>query len=211
MSIPFDILLEFLSYFRLPDRYRWSLVSSDFAIQTREWTQLGVACFQLHGATRASIQNLCQREFNASLAVQKQEAQLWSPQLQEPLTLFTPWCTLDHCRDNPSNISLYIRDAEFVQTVHRWAQSHHLQGPNTSIYAHHRCLVARIWKRTRKRFVTISKNQQGHVLRKTIHIVLAFHRKPRSRSLVRALIKFRIWKQQLQLFVQHLELLVRDA
>ena len=211
MLIPLDILLEFLSYFTLRDRYRWSLVSSDFAIRTQEWTQLGVACFQLQGATRDAIQSLCQREFNTSMAVQKQEAQLWSPHLQEPLTLFTPWCTLDHCRDNTTNISLYIRDVEFVQTVHRWAQSHNIEGPKTSIYAHRRCIVARIWKKTRKRFVTISKNRQGQVIRKTVHIVLAFRQKLRSRSLVRALVKFRIWNQQLQLYVQHLELLVHDV
>jgi len=209
MLIPLDILIEFLPYLLLKDRYRWSLVSKDFYIRKKEWEYLGLKCFKIYEATRERVKSICQRDFNTSLSIQNHRTHFWSLHLKEPLRLFTPWCTLNQCRDFSKHINMYIRDSEFVQTVHQWAYLSNIQGPKTSIYSFRRCIVIPIWKNKRKRLISIYKNSSGEILRKTIHILMAFRVK--GRSLFRALVEFKILNNQMHLYVKHLEFLVKNV
>ena len=137
MCIPLDILKEMMSYFSVKDRYCWSLVSKDFKIQQNEWKILGLN-LKLNNATRERVKSICQRDFNATLSIKSQKNFLWSNHLQEPLQLFTPWCTLNQCRDFSKHFNVYVRDHEFVQTVQKWAEAMNIQGPKTSIYSFRR-------------------------------------------------------------------------
>ena len=208
MCIPLDILKEMMAYFSVKERYCWSLVSKDFKIQQNEWQFLGLK-LKLMNATRERVKSICQRDFNTTLSITSQKKCLWSNHLEEPLQLFTPWCTLDQCRDFSQHINMYVRDHEFVQTVHKWADNMNIQGPKTSIYSYRRCIVIPIWKNKRKRLISIYKNINGGILRKTRHILMAFRVK--GRSMFRALVEFKIWNNQLQLYVKHLEFLVKNV
>jgi len=209
MCIPLDILKEMLVFFSVKDRYRWSQVSKDFKIKNKEWIFLGLHCFKLENATRERIKSICQRDFDKTLSIKTYQNRLWSNHLNEPLRLFTPWCTLSQCRDFTKHINIYVRDHEFVQTVHQWADNMNIQGPNTSIYSFKRCIVIPIWKNKQKRLVSIYKNASGNILKKNRHILMAFRAK--GRSIFRALVEFKIWNNQMQLYVRHLEYLVRNA
>jgi len=209
MLIPLDILIEFLPYLLLKERYYWSILSKDFHIRKKEWGYLGLKCFKLKNATRERLQSICQRDFNMYLSVQNHQTHLWSTHLQEPLRLFTPWCTLRQCDISSKRIHMYIRDSEFVQTVHQWADKMNIEGPKTTIYLFKRCIVIPIWKNSRKRLVSVYKNSSGEILRKTRHVLMAFRVK--GRSMFRAFVEFKIWNNQMCLYVKHLEFLVKSV
>lgn len=200
-EISTDALLLLIEYFSLADRYRWSQVARDYVIRDDEWCVIGRRCFNLADATRDRIRRLCQRVFDATLLVEKRPAHLWSTYLGEPLRLFTPWCSLrssgatDHC------LYFHVHDDEFVRTLRTWAYDYGLG----VAYASRRHVKLCVWVQRRKRLMSIYRTSHGRVERRALHAYMARRAMGTKRGLARAMVEFRIWKDDIRPFVRHLE------
>ena len=201
--LPLDVLHVIKAFADLDDRYRWSQTSRAFKfIDWKPYLQVYKV------GSLKELTRLIQRDYDVSWFVQQRTNCLWSTQLNEPLTVWTPWTPASLCQHQEHCTRMYFRECRFVHTIRHWASKFCAIGTCRYLWTYegHDCVVATLWTKNRTCIPTVYKTRNG-TIRKRKRYWFSTFRMP-ARFSIRALISLRLKDGTLRLFVQGLEFLI---
>lgn len=193
-----DVLAHISRFCKLRDRYYWSICHRYFQITPSEWTLI-VQSYVLNSV--AELRKVCLRQYCKLITISQRPGYLWSKQLNEPLTVWSPWTLNKLCTVSCNRAFFRFREHRFVTFVQDIVHSFGLKSSAIRRVNHIKCVYATIWSVNQAQIPIFVCHKENKTQRRCF--VPTFQALCWKR--LRCLLEFRVVAQQLRLHVKCLE------
>jgi len=194
-----DVLGHISHFCKLRDRYYWSVCHRHFQITPDEWARF-VQQYVLNSVD--DLRKICLRQYCSNIQISRRPQCLWSEQLDEPLTVWSPWTLRKLCTISGSGRAFFrFREHRFVSFVQDVIDSFRLKSSTIRRLNHTNCVYAMIRSVSNANVPVFVQYRQKTMQRRCL---LPIFQALRWKSL-RCLLEFRVVDQQLWLRTKRLE------
>lgn len=193
-----DVLVHISHFCQLRDRYHWSICHRRFEITEDDWVPI-VKSYLLTSVT--DLRKICLRQYCSSLTISQRSGCLWSEQMNEPLTVWSPWTLHKLCTISHPKAFFRFREHRFVSFVQKMVQTFGLKSSVVRRLNHVECVYATVWSIKQLQIPIHVRYRQKRMKRRCLVPIL----QSLSWKKLRCLLEFRVVAQKLRLRVKHLE------
>ena len=200
--LPWEMLDIICKFCPLESRYCWMLTCKAFS--KVDWQRFG-STYMLSPCSKSQLKHLMAKAYSADWCLRRHREHVWSDNLNEPLTVWSPWSTVWYM--NATSATIFFRKWRFLEFVRCTGRLLNLKMSCIRKRFHEQGVRVCVWKNQRVHAMATIADSDPVVRKPRAKWEYVFKRKKTQK--VRALLSFRILPDQtVRLKVKRLEFLV---